>query len=451
MIWDAERLNKIIHDPDNHDTAEKVLEDIISYSEEPCSCNKHFFRVEMIGVNKEDEKLLDVDNIKQYISEVAPVEFSSTFYFSSEIERFINEHDEVPPLNVYPIYLREEGGEIIEVRKDYKTKIYKVINQQKKKFDDITGVQTDIIRDEKGEPVAWIWYAISAFKGVINEVGNPMRNLRLRQFNILIGDRETLSGFFKEDRGNHYFMGEVHTLSKALRPNARRDYFNESQATKNFEDALREYITNNLEGLYRDGSKMNSAYNKLADLKKLENEMKDRQEKGAASKQEEKVYAKKKDEAIEKAKKAIKEINRIKTKATKNTDTALSKIIKQINKNNEDDGIQLDEFEDALSKGNDKGNPEEQTESPDFPKNQNNNDQSDNNQNNLGGQEKEEESTSKKKPRSKHLVDELSFLNKKERKLVSSIYGSIQKNMEINEANALIEKIQEDLKNRNVS
>ena len=36
-------------------------------------------------------------------------------------------------------------------------------------------------------------------------VGNPMRGLRLRQFNILIGNRETLSEspkFFKEPRGS---------------------------------------------------------------------------------------------------------------------------------------------------------------------------------------------------------------------------------------------------------
>lgn len=218
MIWDAEQLNKIIHDSNNHDTAEKVLDNIISYSKESCDANKHFFRVEMIGINNENEKLLDIDDIEQYISEVAPVEFSSTFYFASEIKRFIKDHDEVPPMDVYPIYLREEGGELTEVRKKYPNRIHN--NNQPQKCSEIADIQADIIRDEKGVAIAWLWYAITTLKGVINEVGNPMRGLRLRQFNILIGDRETLSQspkFFKETRGNHYFMGEVHTLSKDLR------------------------------------------------------------------------------------------------------------------------------------------------------------------------------------------------------------------------------------------
>ena len=147
MIWDAEQLNKIIHDSNNHDTAEKVLDNIISYSKESCDANKHFFRVEMIGINNENEKLLDIDDIEQYISEVAPVEFSSTFYFASEIKRFIKDHDEVPPMDVYPIYLREEGGNLpkserniqigyittISLRSAVKSLIYKLISFVMKK------------------------------------------------------------------------------------------------------------------------------------------------------------------------------------------------------------------------------------------------------------------------------------------------------------------------------
>ena len=483
MVWNAERLNKIIHNPDNHDSAEKVLEEIISYSEEPCDLNSHFFRVEMIGINKENEKLLDVDDVEQYISEVAPVDFDSTFYFTHEIERFIENHDEISPLNIYPIYLREEGGELREIRKKYPNGIYKINNNQRKRVDDITDIQADIIRDENGNAIAWIWYAISAIKGTINQKGNPMRGLRLRQFNILIGDRETLSKskFFSETRGNHYFLGEVHTLSKKLRPNARRDYFNESQATSDFEKALQEYIKNNLYVLYRNASKMNSAYKKLLEFNKLLLEIKKRKEQGVASNREGKIYAERKSEAIKKAQTAIKDINQVEKQAANHS--ALAKVVKQINKNAKEDSIDLNTIKNILSQYND-GREEELSSKPqtkpfDPPQERSSTYGKGSGDTPAPTSAPSPKPTpnpaptpihqptprptptpvstpilrkkSKKKEKGKHLVDELSFLNKRERKLVSAIYGIIQENLILDEANDLIGKIQEDLKNHNVS
>ncbi|MBP8597647.1 MAG: ATP-binding protein [Selenomonas sp.] len=446
MTWNAEKLNEIIHDSKNHDTAEQVLGDIISYAEEPCEKVRHFFRVEMLGINKEAEKLLVVDDIAQYISEVAPVDFDSTFYYAPDIQRFIDEHDEVPQMDVYPVFLREEGGELIEIKKKYPNCIYKINNGQKQRVDDITNIQADIIRDENGKAIAWLWYAISAFKGTINEVGNPMRGLRLRQFNILIGDRNTLSQcpkFFKEGRGNNYFMGEVHTLSKDLRPNARRDYFNESQSTRDFENSLQEYILNNLDGLYRDGSKINSAYNKLRDLNKLLNEIDERQKKGVASAQEERVYNKKKETAIEKAKNAVKEIKRIDNKASESPNSALSKVVHQVNKDSRKDDINFGAMEKFLFEGISDGKEQYNTNDDKTSDKSKSQDDVPNKQKN--------EDTLKPKSKKKRLVDELASLNRCERKLISKVYGVIQKNLMLDEANALIEKIQEEIKNNNAT
>ena len=46
-----------------------------------------------------------------------------------------------------------------------------------------------------------------------------MRGLRLRKENIQIGDDDALQKLFKEDRGHHYFIGEVFAISKDLIPN----------------------------------------------------------------------------------------------------------------------------------------------------------------------------------------------------------------------------------------
>ena len=93
--------------------------------------------------------------------------------------------------------------------------------------------------------------------------------LRLRQFNIEIGNDHTLDKFFKEQRGNGYFIGEVHAVDGGLIPNSRRDYFVENDALVEFERALKDYVERNLDKLYHDGSDLNSAYRQLKKFSEL--------------------------------------------------------------------------------------------------------------------------------------------------------------------------------------
>ena len=297
----------------------------------------------------------------------------------------------------------------------------------------MNGIHADIIRDDDGQPIAWIWYAISSFKAQINELGNPMRGLRLRQFNILIGNRETLSEspkFFKERRWNGYFMGEVHTIAnKNLRPNARRDYFNESNEVKDFEYALRKYILDNLNGLPDDGSTINSGYNKLEKYAKKQKELNDKKKKGYSSATEETKLKKDLADAKEKAEKAIKDINRIVNKSKQTDTSALSKIVKTVM---DERKIDLEKFKEKLKKDTPIIEEPIVKDNKEKPK-------------------VEHKPLDKTKKKPKLLVDELSNLNKSERKLVSKIYDVIHKNMIFDEADSLIQKIQEELKKNNVS
>ena len=434
MIWDAAKLKAIIGDSSNHDTAEQVLDKIIAYEESPCDKDKHFFRVEMLGINAENDRLLDEDDVSQYISEVAPVDYTDSFWLKPDIERFVKEHaDEIPPINTYKTFIWHDGGNLIEIRKNYTNHIYKVNNGHKTQVDTLSDIHADIIRDDNGQPIAWIWYAISSFKGQINEVGNPMRGLRLRQFNILIGNRETLSEspkFFKERRGNGYFIGEVHTIAnKNLRPNARRDYFNESNEVKDLEYALQKYISDNLDWLYKDGSTINSGYDKLEKYSELQKTINEKKKKGFSSSTEETKLKKELVVAKEKAEKAIKDISRIENKSKKSATSALSKLVKAVTGERK---IDIEKAKEKLEKGTPIIEEPETKDDKEKPKNQH----------------KPLDKT-KKKP--KLLVDQLSTLNKSERKIVSRIYDVIHKNMVFDEADSLIQKIQEELKKNNAS
>ena len=70
------------------------------------------------------------------------------------------------------------------------------------------------IKDTNGNLLAWLWLGVSHFKAVITK-GCQMRGLRLRKENIQIGDEDALQKLFKEDRGNHYFIGEVFAVTKS--------------------------------------------------------------------------------------------------------------------------------------------------------------------------------------------------------------------------------------------
>ena len=79
MIWDAARLEEILNDRTNHDSAEKILDQIISYRHEPCDAASHFFRVELIDIKPSNDLLLNINKVREYISEVAPIDYDERF------------------------------------------------------------------------------------------------------------------------------------------------------------------------------------------------------------------------------------------------------------------------------------------------------------------------------------------------------------------------------------
>ena len=402
MKWNAKRLQEIIADKDNHTSAEDILKEVITYDYNDVKEEDHYFEVQMLDINEADDKLLDYDEVKQYISEVAPVDFKKTFIYRGKIYDFIKSHDEVPDLDVYDIGIRKKGKDLTYISKEYSTCLYKMNGAKREKVDDIRDIHTDIIRNTQGKPIAWIWFAISSFKGYIHELGNPCRLLRLRQFNIQIGDRNTLNNYFKQGgKGNSYFMGEVHTLDKDLRPNARRDKFNETPEAKELDNALKEYFKQ-LYDIYYAGSRINSAYRKVKKVEELQEKFQEKEKKGKF------LNKKDRDKAILELEKAqttakdeLKTIAKFRKQAKDDKDSAIAKLVNAIEKSQD--------FE-----------PEEVEIQPvpsDTPA-----------------------------PKTPKFTDDLSQYDKKTRKVISKIYTVIKKNMVNDEADALIEKIHEELK-----
>ena len=301
-------------------TASDVLHAINEFTtEDIANLNDHWFKVELIGINDANTDLLDFAQIKEYLSFVAPVPYINTFIFRSEIHKHaeeINYH-----IDEYAITLNGEA-----VVKKYKTNF----KTHAKGDDEIFTIEFKDVRDLDGNLLAWIWWGVSRFKAAIQK-DCQMRGLRLREENIQIGDDDALQKLFKEDRGHHYFIGEVFAVAKDLIPNSQRDYFNENETRNQFERELKRYFNDELKSIYYGGSAINSAFDKIDIFVKKEAEFKEKEANGEFV---DTVHREAELAEIEKAKsKAVEakiEIERKKQKADEKDNIVMGRLIERI-------------------------------------------------------------------------------------------------------------------------
>lgn len=395
MECDAEKMRKMITENESgvKHTAKEILERINSFSEEKDNSKKeeHWFKVELIDINQENTDLLDFKNVKDYLSFIAPVPYKNTFIFRNKIYK----HAKQLGIEIDEYIIKLNGEQIL---KEYKTN-YKTRSGE----DEIFDIDFKDFYDNDKQLIAWSWIGLSAFKGVI-ERECLMRGIRLRKENIQIGSEDTLQQYFKEDRGIHYFVGEIFGISKDLIPNAQRDFFNENPMRKTFESHLKKYFSE-LYRVYHGGSEVNSAFKKIDDAKIKEREFEAKQRSGLFVNNQDIQNDKENLERVnEEADKAKKKLEKIK----QGTSDILIKIISHVETTRPKDS------ESDNQTGFDKGFADKGCTTNENPP--------------------------------KYITDVLSKLSKRERKLISTIYAVIKKSVDEKTAKIIIDNIQTELK-----
>ncbi|MGE5474528.1 MAG: ATP-binding protein [Ignavibacteriales bacterium] len=403
MTWDAKELNRILDDKSIKDDATEVLRRIISYEYEPCDVNEHFFIVELINISEDNTELLSIEMVRKYIAMNAPVPFGPKFHYKHDVLNYID--SKRLPRNEYVIYVNGE-----DISKPYSTTLYKKINDsQKEKYDEIYTIKIKEFFTDNGEMLAWMWYGISRFEKQIPFPLNEMAGIRLRQANIQIGNERTLAPLFKENRGNLYFVGEIHAVHKDLTPNARRDYFNENATINDLEAQLEYFFKEELYKTYHYANDVKNTFKKELDFYKKQDEFERKQGKFVSVKEQQK-FEKALEIAAEEKEKSLKEIAKYESKGEDNDvlRVVFSKIKdkhkKAMNENGFDNNIK-------------QNTPEIQDHEPTVH--------------------------SKKKV---FLTQELTHLAKEHQKLISRIYEVIIQNLPPDKSEELISKIQEELK-----
>lgn len=401
VAWNAQKVREILADPEQNPDASTLVDSVTDYDTQPCDNKLHFFKVEMIGVEKSAAELLDVDEVKRYLCSVAPLPYDVAFIYKTKIYKFAKENRFA--IDEYNVFVNNES-----LHKKYKTKLYEDKNGHKAAYDEIIDVKFEIFKSANGETLGWMWYGISRFEKQIPAI-NEMRGIRLRKGNIQIGNEQTFldHGFYKETRGYLYLVGEVFAVAPDLRPNARRDYFNINDCCREFERSLSELFYNRFYKIYQYANQYKRACQKKQEFAEAEQKYNEKLISGFDSPEDKELL----EAQLDKLKKDAKEADKtIETRESKeSSDDVLSKVYKAIKKTY---------------------NVPKSKSSVDF--NPNNDDALDDEKNPY-------------KNKVKYKSQNLTQYSKKEQKLIGKIYGIIRGVLPHDMADAVINKIQEEL------
>ena len=223
VTWDCNKLRNIIKSNAKLGIL-AVIKKVANLSQEKYKGLKkdHFFIVEMENLKSSNNVLLDFPEIKSYLAQVAPVPFDPlNFSFSTIIES--NLKDKNIFYKSYNIYINGE-----QIFKPYKD----IVRIGSKIEDKIQGIDFYEFGAD-GETLAFGWIARLKFLGVISS-SSCIDGIRLRSGNILVGDKDLLSDYYREKRFNNYMVGELYTASGKLVLNSRRDDFEDNLHKENF-------------------------------------------------------------------------------------------------------------------------------------------------------------------------------------------------------------------------
>lgn len=256
MKIDAKMMREMLASPIKY-SVEDILEAITTYDEMSEEAENHFFIVQLQDINRENTDLLDKAKVSEYLSFVAPVPFNNKFRHRAKI------HDHAASLGYhideYNVFV---GGN--PIFKEYGMRLYKKNDSggSKQAYDEIRDVTFHEIYKGK-DLVAWMWYGLCRFDGAIPKKENPMYGFRVRQSNIQIGSNTEIARFFKEERGNSYFVGEIYAVHEELTPNSQRDNFNENPIRIYYETELERYCHDVLHKLYNMANNVKKSYTRL--------------------------------------------------------------------------------------------------------------------------------------------------------------------------------------------
>jgi molecular chaperone HtpG len=223
--WNKKRLDDLTNQINRKTSLVEIVKNITQIFTRKANEQdpQHYFRVQMENVQKfHSDKLMNTKMIKEYLSQVAPVPYDTAkFSFAERLDKYFS------VISGYKEYNITINGE-------------KILRPYSNRFQISDGVTDEIGNIEcfefsttDGKPLALGWYAKTNFKASLpSQV--TMRGIRVRHGNLEVGDEYFLSPFFNERRFATWNIGEIQLYDHKIRPNARRDGFEQTSEYERF-------------------------------------------------------------------------------------------------------------------------------------------------------------------------------------------------------------------------
>jgi molecular chaperone HtpG len=230
MRWDCRRLKSILRDASFSGDVEDLIREVVRVHHHVAQgADRHFFEVELSGmVRHGDDRLVNSEAVRDYLSQVAPVPLSPSFKVGKKIDETLR--DKVNLGSVH-IYLKDEDQPLFRPHQD-------TFQARKGVTDQFRDVQFYEIQGRDGEPAAVGWVLDHGYFGAIDSTAS-IKGLRLRSGNMQVGEWNVLDELFIEPRFNSWAVGEFHVLDDRILPNGRRDHFEQNVHFSNLLSQLR--------------------------------------------------------------------------------------------------------------------------------------------------------------------------------------------------------------------
>lgn len=243
LRWDNRLLRERLRDANFKGTLSELVKEVASVSTlSGAEYPPRFFEVELRKVIRiKNDLLMNEDEIRGYLSEVAPVPFASDFTFAPRIRKWLSEHGVAEPIE---IELNDGKGAIR----------HRARNEVVSKAGVTTFHNVDCVpvRNSAGEVLAIGWVLEHDYIGSL-PASSRLSGIRLRVGDIQVGSELILASLFTEARFATWAAGEFHVVHPRIVPNGRRDDFEHSAAYGELLDALQVH-TKNLSAIIRSKS-----------------------------------------------------------------------------------------------------------------------------------------------------------------------------------------------------
>lgn len=252
---DTMALRRLIDKKQTDISAEEAMMQICSTQVKSAPKDDHRFVVRLKNVINSRDILLDIDEIKNYITEYAPIDYSVPFNSlinSCEQTDFVKRHKKIDKIRV-------SLNDYSDIEKGYGVKIIGT-------DDPIEKIRYfELPKHPKFGTLGWGWYAVTEFSVQINEEKDNCAGIRLRKHNISL-DKNILNTCFRESRGNKYFYGEIFITNDNIVPDSGRQGLAAGEEADALIAEIKRYFADTLHQVYYRASKLKTALKDARDF-----------------------------------------------------------------------------------------------------------------------------------------------------------------------------------------